>query len=85
MSTRTWHKGPPPHIGWYEASYSKNEGNWRWWDGNTWSVATYYAFGAPQAGICAKAPLSKYSSREVLYTLYWPKNARVPRIDPRVK
>ena len=33
----TWHKGPPPSIGWWPASTSRNPGMLRWWNGENWS------------------------------------------------
>jgi len=34
----TWHKGPPPSIGWWPASHSQIPFTLRWWDGNAWSI-----------------------------------------------
>lgn len=39
MSELTWNSGPPPSIGWWQASWSKNPKVLRWWDGKEWSVA----------------------------------------------
>lgn len=33
----TWHKGPPPSIGWWPASYWEDERVLRWWNGEWWS------------------------------------------------
>lgn len=35
----TWHKGPPPSIGWWPASYWRDPRFLRWWDGKCWSLA----------------------------------------------
>ena len=37
---RIWHSGPPPHVGWWNASFDFVKGNndWRWWDGKCWSI-----------------------------------------------
>lgn len=32
-----WHKGPPPSIGWWPASYSRLASDLRWWNGRWWS------------------------------------------------
>jgi hypothetical protein len=37
----TWHKGPPPSIGWWPASISRDRDAIRWWDGKFWSVPCY--------------------------------------------
>lgn len=34
-----WHKGPPPSIGWWPASTTRNREVLRWWDGARWSVS----------------------------------------------
>ena len=38
MSKPKWHSGPPPSIGWWPASYSRNTNVIRWWNGKWWSV-----------------------------------------------
>jgi len=32
-----WHYGPPPHVGWWPASFSKRTDRLRWWNGRNWS------------------------------------------------
>jgi hypothetical protein len=34
----TWHKGPPPSIGWWPASFCREPAILRWWNGVWWSV-----------------------------------------------
>jgi hypothetical protein len=34
----TWHKGPPPSIGWWPASRRRNPDTLRWWNGVEWSL-----------------------------------------------
>ena len=34
---REWHKGPPPSIGWWPASVTRDERVLRWWNGKCWS------------------------------------------------
>ena len=34
----TWHKGPPPSIGWWPASTTRNADALRWWNGVWWSM-----------------------------------------------
>ncbi len=80
-SERTWHKGPPPHIGWWNASRIGATDCWRWWDGGCWSAPVWDGGGACYAGVTAKIKDPEQSIIE--WSDYWPENARVPRIDPR--
>ena len=79
---RVWHSGPPLHIGWWNASLFHQENSWRWWDGKDWSHAAY-DWSLIHVAV-KKASLFGAHTDEVLWTDYWPENARVPRIDPRV-
>ena len=45
----TWHKGPPPSIGWWPASYSRHSDVFRWWGGEYWSFACYRTMTAREA------------------------------------
>lgn len=36
-----WRKGPPPSIGWWPASFSKDPNCLRWWNGHCWSIGAY--------------------------------------------
>lgn len=76
---RTWHKGPPPHIGWWNASTYRSDRTWRWWDGSLWSRSAAPGKSAKEAARLARNP-SPVSGIE--WTDYWPENARVPRIAP---
>jgi hypothetical protein len=86
MSKRVWHTGPPPHVGWWNADWvwqQKDVGAfvWRWWDGNGWGGACFEDDSAEAvvnySALCFRNP------KDIVWTTYWPKNARVPRIDPR--
>ena len=79
MTTRTWHKGPPPHIGWWNASIAYDLTAWRWWDGKNWSQVSYPKDSEFSAGISAQI---KLADDFIEWTNYYPKNARVPRINP---
>lgn len=84
MTDRTWHKGPPPHEGWWVASYCSDDTCWRWWDGYRWSPPAYPELTAKQA----EESVRRFAhivpgSLEIEWTDYYPKDARVPRIDPR--
>lgn len=90
MSERVWHKGPPPHIGWWETSASlagqsgtstaRLTGAWRWWDGSCWSL--YCMPDEHPGGVARRAKLPSGASGRMEWTDYWPENARVPRLDP---
>jgi hypothetical protein len=86
MSTdRKWNLGPPPHIGWWNASWCKGEDTWRWWNGHYWSY--------PVGSDAAMHHIERMASMRdcgfdldhpsaILWSHYWPENARVPRVDP---
>ena len=78
MSERTWHSGPPPHVGWWNASNTRNPNIWRWWDGKNWS------FGFRPHHLVEHADCSKVAPHyyPIEWTDHWPSNARVPRIAP---
>ena len=82
MSDRIWHKGPPPHVGWWNASAMHLNDCWRWWDGQIWSEPAYPHQSANSAAVCADLT-SERSHESIHWTDYYPENARVPRIDPR--
>ncbi len=83
-NNRTWHKGPPPHVGWWNASFSRQPWSWRWWDGVTWSsVATFDESGAEAAKVAAKKEDVAFTSfKAIEWCDFYPTNARVPRTDP---
>ena len=81
MSARKWHKGPPPHVGWWAASNSRNQAAWRWWNGKRWGLLTFQSAHATHAAFNAEHPTAKQDGIE--WRHYYPANARVPRIDPR--
>ena len=84
MSARTWHSGPPPHVGWWNASIMLIEDAWRWWDGDRWSRAVYENESANDAAHSASLPAAEPRNESIKWTDYYPKNARVSRIDPAV-
>jgi hypothetical protein len=114
MTKQIWHKGPPPHVGWWNASLFRESGIWRWWNaslfresgiwrwwnaslfresgiwrwwnGKCWSVNAIECFMATQAAHFAKRNSSfGFENYSIEWTYYYPKNARVPRINPEVK
>lgn len=77
---RTWHSGPPPHIGWWNASTHKNKEFWRWWSGERWSIGVHNMESSHCAMTWAYFLLT--GEKGVQWTNYWPTNGRVPRINP---
>lgn len=84
MKKLKWHKGPPPHVGWWNASWSGASDIWRWWNGHDWSDSvtsnrdvTYAARRAQTLVAPAFASIA-----DIRWTYRWPKNGRVPRINP---
>ncbi len=45
----TWHKGPPPSIGWWPASCRRNKKLLRWWNGRAWSLPAHIQETAEEA------------------------------------
>jgi hypothetical protein len=82
MKERVWHKGPPPHIGWWNASLNRSWHIWRWWDGENWSTGIRPDC-SEQALLRLLNIRSGFSTPEMEWTDYYPDSARVARIDPR--
>jgi len=78
MSARKWHNGPPPHVGWWNASNNKSPDVWRWWDGSRWSLSVVGCFASARRA--AAISKSKTTDPRIQWSTYWPENARVPRI-----
>jgi len=83
MSDRKWHSGPPPHVGWWNASHFMNNEIWRWWNGTRWSRFITSNTAPVTAGDIANLT-PECTVDDIYWSDYWPKNARVPRIDPRI-
>lgn len=77
---RVWHKGPPPHIGWWNASNGRYFIAWRWWNGKQWSVAAYPDYALRDIARVARKPNA--NQKLIEWTDYYPENARVPRVAP---
>lgn len=73
-----WRKGPPPHVGWWNASTKRDEHIWRWWNGRYWSMPANEDFSAKWAGRASRK--KAVFCLDVEYRTFYPKNARVPRI-----
>lgn len=79
MNELIWHKGAPPHVGWWNASAFRNPLNWRWWDGTQWSLVVSENEAIEVVAIYA---IVKCPWTFIEWTDFYPKNARVPRVDP---
>ena len=78
-NSRIWHDGPPPHIGWWNASSIRDARAWRWWNGKHWSEVAY-----PLATQDKAARIARFRAKDwpIEWSLLYPKNARVPRTKP---
>ena len=59
----TWHKGPPPSIGWWPASNCRNPNAHRWWNGEWWSAVAWPDSSAKEV---ARAARSKDATRDLI-------------------
>ncbi len=82
MGSRTWHNGPPPHEGWWNASTGDQKEVWRWWNGKYWSAPVWPRNSTSAVRTYARVPTNSRPGM-IRWTDYWPKDAAVPRIDPR--
>ena len=83
---RKWHSGPPPHVGWWNASHYDGHNrnmSWRWWNGEYWSRLAFPFDSMVSIGISSGA--ADQHQNKIEWTDYWPENARVPRINPGAK
>lgn len=83
MNKIKWSYGEPPHVGWWNASFAQSHDSWRFWDGKSWSCAAHPHYNAKMARDSAKEKSA--FNRIIQWCDYWPKNARVPRINPEAK
>lgn len=79
-----WRTGKPDHVGWYNASRSKSEESWRWFNGKNWSDLVRPSNSALQAAETANSKAYFDREKPIYYRTYWPKNARVSRDQGRV-
>jgi hypothetical protein len=79
---RIWHSGPPPHVGWWNASTELYPHYWRWWTGTAWSCRALAGSLPQHAGINAMGIEGALHQKAMMWCDFWPEGARVPRIDP---
>lgn len=82
MKQLEWHRGPPPHVGWWNASKVRDVIAWRWWSGTAWSVPAYPEYSMQNVWRMSRRRLSQTEQRDIEWTWHWPENARVERIAP---
>lgn len=80
-----FNKGNPPHTGWWlterdNGPYDAPVTGWRWWNGKQWSILCYSGFDILTVTRRAQTITAIPKSR-ISWSDFWPKNARVPRID----
>lgn len=74
-----WISGDPPLSGWWLCP-----GNWwRYWDGDLWSYGARPGYQMKSVARAARMKCERPISENMVFCLDYPKNARVPRIDPR--
>lgn len=79
MSDTKWHSGPPPSVGWWPASFSKDEKALRWWDGERWSMSTNQSCRVEHAVCMARIPLAEMAQSAVKWRARpksWPARSR---------
>ena len=72
-----WHQGPPPSIGWWPASFDRNDRVYRWWNGKHWSFPALKGDSAQTAAHCAR--IRALGGVEIEWTdrpKSWPKQSR---------
>jgi hypothetical protein len=73
----TWHKGPPPSIGWWPTSNYRDPDAHRWWNGEWWSAAAYPEEAANTAA--AVACLKGARQDDIEWTdrpAWWPERSK---------
>lgn len=82
MSERIWHKGPPPHMGWWLTILEgDDEPCWRWFTGTGWTYGAHESSSADCAERIANIG-AVWATGMMEWCDYWPENARVPRFNP---
>jgi hypothetical protein len=82
VEERVWHKGPPPFVGWWNASSMKIGTLWSWWDGEQWSNCVMDNMDETYAGV--QAYCKNENQETIMWCDYYPEDARVARIHPDV-
>lgn len=69
MTAPQWFSGPPPAVGWWPASATRNFLDlYRWWDGSEWSAAVFRDSDANEAQALAR---ESFRARREVYWRHW--------------
>jgi hypothetical protein len=66
-----WYSGPPPEIGWWPASYSRNISIIRYWDGKIWSKPVGMRLDKYDAGYLATQKQDPEWLAKTVWTHRW--------------
>lgn len=64
----TWSSGPPPEIGWWPASFTKDPRSLRYWNGQWWS---YYVSDACDSKQAERVMSKKANQDGILWCQRW--------------
>jgi hypothetical protein len=73
----TWHKGPPPSIGWWPASNCRSPKILRWWNGKVWSFPA--GSDTSKEAAAELAEVKAYDNADIEWTdrpASWPARSR---------
>lgn len=87
LEALNWYIGPPPRIGWWNvqsllfgSTVFKTSNKWSWWDGEHWSWLVKET--ATPEKLLHQVSRTMRKSIPILWSHYWPENARVKREVP---
>ncbi len=72
----TWHKGPPPSIGWWPASVWRDPESLRYYNGEWWSDPAYSDMTAEEAALRASWRASQNDIEWTERPASWPERSR---------
>ena len=73
-----WRKGPPPSVGWWPASITRDSAAIRWWDGRFWSAAAFTDYTKLRAAVAASKIATAYEQEHIEWTdrpAHWPERS----------
>jgi len=82
MTALTWHKGPPPHVGWWLCKVHEFKPYWRWHNSEHWSRPASHEMSGFFAALAAETKVESCYIAGIEWSWYWPENACVARINP---
>lgn len=57
--SKQWFSGPPPTVGWWPASFTRDATALRWWNGKCWSYAARRTYSQADVAWNASHPASE--------------------------